>query len=56
MTKRYQSGLVGMDVKPHHHRHIKPNRYRPAARRRWIIPAAVVITLFSLVVIAGGWP
>lgn len=56
MTKRYQSGLVGMDVKPHRHRHIKPNRYRPASRRRWVIPAAVAITLIGLVVIAGAWP
>ena len=47
MTKRYQSGLVGIDVKPHHHRHIKPNRYQRAARRRWVIPTAVAITALT---------
>jgi DNA repair protein RadC len=47
MTKRYQSGLVGMDVKPHRHRHIKQNRYRPAPARRWLMPALVSITAIT---------
>lgn len=51
MRKNYSSGLIGLDIKNHPNRRIRPNRYKLPVFRRWMIPFLLALLLIVLAVL-----
>ena len=49
---RYNSGLIGKDVKPPRNVSVRKNRDK-VKHGRWLVPAFLVIVTVTLIVVAG---